>query len=309
MAGLLSYAVAGGVKGAADVYGDIKKDERKGRAAEEAEVRKEGRGMDIWDKQQERLAAIRATETESSRAYQTSERVAGEETKSTAAALKVETDAEVARKKGYSLGQGQKHFVDDTEVASVDPKPASGTGDKDRKKPFIDAALKLNKVPDMDALDDIQQLAVTRTASIASQLIRKYPDIDRDTALHAAHVHVSENPSQEADPVQGEIDAIGEKWYFLDSSKETARKRTVELEKQLAKMEKDRTDVTPPAIGDQEQATPKPMLSTQPDMIENTTPDQPVNTPPIDRLQEGKNTSFANGQVWTLKNGKPIQVK
>lgn len=33
------------------------------------------------------------------------------------------------------------------------------------------------------------------------------------------------------------------------------------------------------------------------------------NTPPISALKEGQQTTFANGQVWTLENGKPKQVK
>jgi len=27
------------------------------------------------------------------------------------------------------------------------------------------------------------------------------------------------------------------------------------------------------------------------------------------RLKEGTNTTFGNGQTWTLKNGQPVQVK
>jgi hypothetical protein len=32
-------------------------------------------------------------------------------------------------------------------------------------------------------------------------------------------------------------------------------------------------------------------------------------TPPVSALKEGEQTTFANGQVWTLENGKPKQVK
>jgi hypothetical protein len=32
-------------------------------------------------------------------------------------------------------------------------------------------------------------------------------------------------------------------------------------------------------------------------------------TPPVSALKEGEETTFANGQVWTLENGKPKQVK
>ena len=34
-----------------------------------------------------------------------------------------------------------------------------------------------------------------------------------------------------------------------------------------------------------------------------------LSTPPLDRLKEGKVTTFANGQKWKLVNGKPVQVK
>jgi hypothetical protein len=32
-------------------------------------------------------------------------------------------------------------------------------------------------------------------------------------------------------------------------------------------------------------------------------------TPPVSKLKEGVATTFGNGQTWTLKNGKPVQVK
>lgn len=35
----------------------------------------------------------------------------------------------------------------------------------------------------------------------------------------------------------------------------------------------------------------------------------PSSTPPVSLLKEGVETSFKNGQTWTLKNGKPVQVK
>ena len=34
----------------------------------------------------------------------------------------------------------------------------------------------------------------------------------------------------------------------------------------------------------------------------------PSSTPPVNLLKEGVNTRFKNGQVWTLKNGKPVKV-
>lgn len=37
--------------------------------------------------------------------------------------------------------------------------------------------------------------------------------------------------------------------------------------------------------------------------------DASPDAPPIELLQEGKNTSFKNGQVWTLQNGAPVRVK
>lgn len=35
----------------------------------------------------------------------------------------------------------------------------------------------------------------------------------------------------------------------------------------------------------------------------------PAASPPISALKEGHQTTFANGQVWTLTNGKPVRVK
>lgn len=43
-----------------------------------------------------------------------------------------------------------------------------------------------------------------------------------------------------------------------------------------------------------------------------TTTKQPsvsTDTPPVNLLKEGANTAFDNGQVWSLKDGKPIRVK
>ena len=36
---------------------------------------------------------------------------------------------------------------------------------------------------------------------------------------------------------------------------------------------------------------------------------KPSNSPPVSALKEGQVTSFANGQSWTLQQGKPVQVK
>lgn len=40
-----------------------------------------------------------------------------------------------------------------------------------------------------------------------------------------------------------------------------------------------------------------------------TTPAASTETPPVNLLKEGANTAFDNGQVWSLKDGKPIRVK
>jgi hypothetical protein len=39
------------------------------------------------------------------------------------------------------------------------------------------------------------------------------------------------------------------------------------------------------------------------------TPAASTETPPVNLLKEGANTAFDNGQVWSLKDGKPIRVK
>jgi hypothetical protein len=38
-------------------------------------------------------------------------------------------------------------------------------------------------------------------------------------------------------------------------------------------------------------------------------PAAPASSLPVNLLKEGVETSFKNGQTWTLKNGKPTQVK
>jgi hypothetical protein len=40
-----------------------------------------------------------------------------------------------------------------------------------------------------------------------------------------------------------------------------------------------------------------------------TTPAASTEIPPVNLLKEGANTAFDNGQVWSLKDGKPIRVK
>ena len=36
---------------------------------------------------------------------------------------------------------------------------------------------------------------------------------------------------------------------------------------------------------------------------------QSVQAPPASLLKEGVNTKFANGQVWSLRSGQPVQVQ
>jgi hypothetical protein len=40
-----------------------------------------------------------------------------------------------------------------------------------------------------------------------------------------------------------------------------------------------------------------------------TTSKAEAGLPPVDKLKEGQITTFGNGQSWTLRNGKPVQVK
>ena len=51
-------------------------------------------------------------------------------------------------------------------------------------------------------------------------------------------------------------------------------------------------------ISDAPAPTPKPAAPAQ----------AASNTPPVSKLKEGVATKFGNGQTWTLKNGKPVQV-
>ncbi len=35
----------------------------------------------------------------------------------------------------------------------------------------------------------------------------------------------------------------------------------------------------------------------------------PASAPPVNLLQDGHNTTFKNGQIWTLQGGKAVRVK
>jgi hypothetical protein len=36
---------------------------------------------------------------------------------------------------------------------------------------------------------------------------------------------------------------------------------------------------------------------------------QAASAPPVKYLKEGQQTTFKNGEVWTLQNGKPVRIK
>lgn len=55
-------------------------------------------------------------------------------------------------------------------------------------------------------------------------------------------------------------------------------------------------------------AVPKPVRSPLPSRNRNAAAPTNTNTPPASALKEGVHTKFANGQTWTLQNGKPVQV-
>ena len=64
-------------------------------------------------------------------------------------------------------------------------------------------------------------------------------------------------------------------------------------------------------FGDRKNAINENYGYSKPDTQKNAKPDkaEATNTPPVEALKEGKMTKFKNGQVWTLKDGKPVQVK
>jgi hypothetical protein len=71
--------------------------------------------------------------------------------------------------------------------------------------------------------------------------------------------------------------------------------RLKEIRSEVEAQYKVRPDATAPtASAAAPNAKPAPAVST---------------TPPVSKLKEGVATTFGNGQTWTLKNGKPVQVK
>jgi len=94
---------------------------------------------------------------------------------------------------------------------------------------------------------------------------------------------------------------------------ENAEKEIPILEKELAEAEKSLTN-----LGKQypKDAAKSPAAKSEAPTIdevpaEEKKPDTKESLPAaaISKLKEGQNTTFNNGQVWTLKNGKPVRVK
>jgi hypothetical protein len=77
--------------------------------------------------------------------------------------------------------------------------------------------------------------------------------------------------------------------------------RLEEIRKEVQTQYKVRPDAAAPAASGGAPAETKP-TPTKPAAA-------PTSSPPVNLLKEGVETSFKNGQTWTLKNGKPVQVK
>lgn len=78
--------------------------------------------------------------------------------------------------------------------------------------------------------------------------------------------------------------------------------RLEEIRKEVETQYKVRPDAAAPATSSPATPSAKPAPGGKPAAA-------PSSTPPINLLKEGVETSFKNGQTWTLKNGKPVQVK
>ncbi len=97
-------------------------------------------------------------------------------------------------------------------------------------------------------------------------------------------------------------------WKLL-SSMATAGRPTAELNEQMAKM-----GVNPSQFAVPQGRTPAPQTQNEDPNAgqneqSNTSASQVIPPEAVSKLQEGVPTTFRNQQVWTLKGGKPVQVK
>lgn len=137
------------------------------------------------------------------------------------------------------------------------------------------------------------------------------PNTKRIAAQNAARAL-----SKSAGTARADVDAIDrantafETRVLMDKTLRPLRKanpaayeaRLEEIRKEVETQYKIRPDAAAPATSAPAAASSAKPASGKPAAT-------PSSTPPVNLLKEGVETSFKNGQTWTLKNGKPVQVK
>lgn len=314
--GLLSYAVAGGIKGAADTYLDISKEERadkrqqaKEERADTRDIAKEGRQQDIWEKRQEVLRKNKVEDQINQNEF-TLElegiRQEGQNTRNQAT-----IDAANARNTATIKGQKERNddnilsseyiaeMQDETKRDLAEGKKDGELTPKEIAKQKLDitkyigkAVNDIYKIDDMSTMDEATRETISRVKAVSSKLAEKNQDIDLHTIVLRANEFVTspENASRDINSLISQIQGEEKKW-FPDQEKLSG------LQDDLSQAQGNRYSTQTPNLGEG-------------GMLSMDTGQQPEGAPPVDLLVEGKKTRFKNnGQVWMLKDGKPVRVE
>lgn len=291
--GLLKYAALGAVAGGTEKYGELREEERK----EGRQLDKESRAEGAQLRSEDRAKTAAGEQAESAEKF----KIRAENRLATA--KKTQFDYEQAGKI-TTLSQGQKAFMPDEEtgllkeVAGVDPKPATaGKGSEkalaDVDKFFQNNAHKLYGIDDMSSMDSLTRNSVTRTASIASQLTRKYPEIDRNTILLRSQQQVDTDPSVNVDDILRKIEKKKDVFFSL-STKDKEEIKALEAEAATAR-ENLYSNVLP---GDKE-----PGLLTQDAEQKPAEQAAPETTEPVRIKSTGDYNQLQSGQQYYDPNG------
>lgn len=230
--GLMTRIVAGGVLGGAQKYNQIRDEER----AEARDTRKDEREQRMWEMRQDVLQDFQtdmkmldfghrsAVEAQS---HQNS--LMRQEQQQTFDAGENQKDREADARKPLVTSAGQD-VIDPTKTAGDkgqviyrnDDKSASGSGGKDAMtkidERFFSDAKALYQVDDLSSMDEATRNSVTRLASVASQLQRRHPDLDRNTILLKSYEHIrNTDPSAEIMDIVSEMESYDDEWWLTDS--------------------------------------------------------------------------------------------
>ena len=304
------YGALGLARGIADAWGGLLEEERE---------------QDIWEIRQERLAEIRAGERQADQKFQTSEREAGQkfQTSEREAGQEFQTgEREAGREFQASEREADQVFQaseseKDREADAAKPRVVGEGGAlvslegselyknvdlgegaidwNDIDDEFFDRAVKTFRISDLESMDEVTQAMLNRTAAVATKMQRARPSQPKSETFLQALAHVKANRSTYFDDIMSEMDKNQEGGILESEAGRRAREdRLEDLMKDLETAQQNLySSELPEGYGDQE------------GMLTMDTGD----APPANKLKEGINTTFKNGQVWTLQGGKPVRVR